>query len=111
MRQTLQRLAKMVAGYGMVQWAGPFLSLIFTPIITRILTPEDYGVADYVSTVGAAIGTVALLAGVHNLLSVMASARLDWPRLQDHRPASAAWYPGESGGGWVGFGCPIIAIA
>jgi O-antigen/teichoic acid export membrane protein len=62
MRQTLKRLAKMVAGYGMVQWAGPFLSLIFTPIITRILTPADYGVADYVSTVGAAIGTVALLA-------------------------------------------------
>lgn len=62
MRQTLKRLAKMVAGYGLVQWAGPFLSLIFTPIITRILTPADYGVADYVSTVGTAIGTVALLA-------------------------------------------------
>jgi O-antigen/teichoic acid export membrane protein len=62
MLQTLRRLSKMVAGYGMVQWAGPFLSLIFTPIITRLLTPADYGVADYVSTIGSAIGTVALLA-------------------------------------------------
>jgi O-antigen/teichoic acid export membrane protein len=62
MLQTLKRLAKMTAGYSMVLWAGPFLSLIFTPIITRILTPADYGIADYLSTIGSAIGTVALLA-------------------------------------------------
>ncbi len=62
MQSLLKRLIKMVAGYGMVQWAGPFLSLIFTPIITRILNPADYGVADYVLTISSAIGVVALLA-------------------------------------------------
>ncbi len=59
---TLKRLAKMVAGYGAVQWAGPILAFIFTPIITRILTPSDYGIADYVLTIASAVGTVALFA-------------------------------------------------
>ncbi len=62
MRVILKRLAKMMTGYGAVQWAGPFLSFIFTPIITRILTPSDYGVADFVLTVASAVGTVALFA-------------------------------------------------
>ena len=62
MRETLKRLTKMTAGYGMVQWAGPFLSLIFTPIITRFLEPADYGIQDYVLTISTAVGTLALLA-------------------------------------------------
>lgn len=62
MRETLKRLTKMTAGYGMVQWAGPVLSFIFTPIITRILNPSDYGVADYVLTVSSAAGILALFA-------------------------------------------------
>lgn len=62
MRQILKRLLKMVAGYGAVQWAGPFLSFLFTPIITRILNPNDYGVADFILTVASAIGTLALFA-------------------------------------------------
>ncbi|GIV85660.1 MAG: hypothetical protein KatS3mg052_2667 [Candidatus Roseilinea sp.] len=41
----------MVAGYGAVQWAGPLLSLIFTPIITRILTVDDHGASGYLQTV------------------------------------------------------------
>ena len=62
MRDLLKRLARMVIGYGAVQWAGPFLSLIFTPIITRALTPGDYGVADYLMTIVSALATLALLA-------------------------------------------------
>lgn len=62
MRQVLKRLVKMIAGYGMVQWAGPFLSFIFTPIITRIVTPSDYGVADFVTTIASAVGMLALFA-------------------------------------------------
>lgn len=62
MRQILKRLVRMVAGYGLIQWAGPFLSLLFTPLITRVLTPGDYGVADYINTVGGAISTIALFA-------------------------------------------------
>jgi len=59
MRQILKRLVRMIIGYGAVQWAGPLLSLIFTPIITRVLNPADYGVADYVFTISSAIAIVA----------------------------------------------------
>ncbi len=52
----------MIAGYGMVQWAGPFLSFIFTPIITRLVSPGDYGIADYVTTIASAVGMLALFA-------------------------------------------------
>ena len=62
MRELLKRLTRMVIGYGAVQWAGPFLSLIFTPIITRALSPGDYGVADYLLTVVSALSTLALFA-------------------------------------------------
>lgn len=62
MRELLERLTRMVAGYGAVQWAGPLLSLIFTPIITRILTVEDFGASSYLQTVTGALGTVALFA-------------------------------------------------
>lgn len=62
MRQILKRLARMIAGYGMVQWAGPFLSFIFTPIITRLVSPGDYGIADYVTTIASAVGMLALFA-------------------------------------------------
>jgi O-antigen/teichoic acid export membrane protein len=62
MRQTFKRLTKMTAGYGMIQWAGPFLSFIFTPIITRILSPADYGVTDYLFTISSALGTITSLA-------------------------------------------------
>jgi O-antigen/teichoic acid export membrane protein len=61
MRDLLKRLSRMIVGYGAIQWAGPFLSLIFTPIITRALTPGDYGVADYLLTVVSALSTFALL--------------------------------------------------
>lgn len=60
MREILKRLLKMMMGYGAVQWAGPLLSLIFTPIITRILTPGDYGTADFLLTILSAASTLAL---------------------------------------------------
>ncbi len=59
----------MIAGYGAIQWAGPFLSFIFTPIITRILDPSDYGVADYAVSFASMAGTVALLAAPQALLA------------------------------------------
>jgi O-antigen/teichoic acid export membrane protein len=62
MRQLLKRLGKMVVGYGAITWAGPFLSFIFTPIITRILNPSDYGVADYALTIASSVGTVIAFA-------------------------------------------------
>lgn len=62
MRDTLKRLVKIIIGYGAIQWAGPVVSLLLTPIITRILLPSDYGVADYLLTVTSALSTLALLA-------------------------------------------------
>jgi O-antigen/teichoic acid export membrane protein len=62
MRHTLQRFSRITLGYGLVQWAGPFLSLIFTPIITRFLSPADYGVADYILTISSALSTLAAFA-------------------------------------------------
>lgn len=58
----LQRFSRIVLGYGVVQWFGPLISLIFTPIITRALVPSEYGTADFVLTVSSAINTMALLA-------------------------------------------------
>ncbi len=46
----------------MVQWAGPVLALVLTPILTRILNPADYGIAELVLTVNSAIGIVGLFA-------------------------------------------------
>ena len=60
MHQILKRLLKMVGGYGAVQGAGPILSLMFTPILTRILSPSDYGIAEYVLTIASAASTIAL---------------------------------------------------
>lgn len=62
MKDLLKQLTRMVIGYGAVQWAGPVLSLVFTPIITRALTPADYGVADYLLTLVSAFSTLALFA-------------------------------------------------
>ena len=62
MRELFKRLSRMVIGYGAVQWAGPLISLVFTPIITRVLLPSDYGVADYLLTLTSALSTLALIA-------------------------------------------------
>lgn len=69
MRQTLKRLVRMIIGYGAVQWAGPLISLIFTPIITRVLDPADYGIADYALTISSAVSMVALFALPQALLT------------------------------------------
>lgn len=81
MRHTLKRLIRIVAGYGMVQWAGPFLSFIFTPIITRLVNPSDYGIADYVTTIASAVGMLALFAQPQALAAHFNDRRdEDWQR-------------------------------
>ena len=62
MRQLLKTLTKMTVSYGAIQWLGPAITFIFTPILTRILTPSDYGVAEYVLSVVSAVNVLALLA-------------------------------------------------
>ncbi|MBE2240718.1 MAG: polysaccharide biosynthesis protein [Caldilineaceae bacterium] len=86
MKDLLKRLTRMVIGYGAVQWAGPFLSLIFTPIITRALTPADYGTADYLLTLVSALSAFALL-GIPQSLAT---------HFNDH-PDNSAWQRAVNG--------------
>ncbi len=48
-------IAKQSLIYAISTWAGRFFSVISTPILTRILTPEDYGIVDFIATLEAAI--------------------------------------------------------
>ncbi|MFM7585024.1 MAG: lipopolysaccharide biosynthesis protein, partial [Caldilinea sp.] len=78
----IQRLVKLVIGYGAVQWAGPLLSLVFTPIITRAVQPGEYGTAEYLLTIFSAVSTVGLLA-VPQAVNTHFNDRpedLDWQR-------------------------------
>jgi O-antigen/teichoic acid export membrane protein len=92
MLQTLKRLAKIVMGYGAVQWAGPLLSFVFTPIITRLLSPSDYGIADYVLTIGSAAGTLSLFA-LPQALTAHFNDRADegWRRQLTGSALALAW--------------------
>ena len=106
MRQTLKRLARMIIGYGAVQWAGPLLSLIFTPIITRILDPSDYGVFDYVSTISSAVSILALFALPQALTTHFNdSAEPAWQR----RVTGSALVPALAFSGLAGLGLFLFA--
>lgn len=107
MRETLGRLTKLIIGYGAVQWAGPVLSLIFTPIITRVLLPSDYGVADYLLTLITALATLALFALPQAVTTHF-----------NDRPEDMAWQRTVTGSGFtialisgVGFGLLLFFAA
>jgi O-antigen/teichoic acid export membrane protein len=76
MREVLQRLTKMAFGYGIAQWLGPLIALVMTPILTRILSPADYGIAEYILTLNSAVGILALL-GVPQALTTHFNDRND----------------------------------
>ena len=52
----------MVVGYGAIQWAGPLLSFLLFPIITRVLDVSDYGTADVVLALSSGLATLAAFA-------------------------------------------------
>ena len=62
MRDILKRFSKMVVGYGAIQWAGPLLSFLLFPLITRMLEVGDYGVADVILTFASGTITLAVFA-------------------------------------------------
>lgn len=61
MRVTLQRLARLTAGYSLVTLIGPLFTILLTPLYTRVLTPADYGVVDVALTLGALVNIVIVL--------------------------------------------------
>ncbi len=107
MRETLKRLFKMMIGYGAIQWAGPALSFIFTPIITRVLSKSDYGVADYLLTIASALGTFALF-GIPQAVTVHFNDEPDNEQWQRTIVGSALTLSAILG---VGFGLILIALA
>ena len=110
MRELLKRLSRLVIGYGAVQWAGPFLSLIFTPIITRALTPADYGVADYLLTIVSALSTLALFALPQALTTYFNDHPEDqgWQRTVTGSAFTMAGISGLACGLVLFFGAPVI---
>ena len=71
----------MVVGYGAIQWAGPVLSFLLFPIITRILNVGDYGIADVILTFASGLGTLAAFAQPHAIATHYDDRPdLDWKR-------------------------------
>ncbi len=62
MRTILPRLVRLSAGYSLVTLAGPVLTILLTPLYTRVLSPADYGVVEAATTVSAFVNTLALFA-------------------------------------------------
>lgn len=107
MRETLNRLLKMMVGYGAIQWAGPALSFVFTPIITRVLSKSDYGVADYLLTIASALGTFALF-GIPQAVTVHFNDKpedIQWQRMVTGSALTLAIILG------AGFGLLLLLLA
>ena len=62
MRAILPRLVRLSAGYSLVTLAGPVLTILLTPLYTRVLSPADYGVVEAATTVSAFVNTLVLFA-------------------------------------------------
>jgi O-antigen/teichoic acid export membrane protein len=58
-----RRLASQSALYGLAGGLGKALALLTVPIISRLLTPAEYGLADLANTLAAMLALVALFAG------------------------------------------------
>ncbi len=68
MRPTLKRLARLTAGYSLVTLAGPLLTILLTPLYTRVLSPADYGVVDVALTLAGLVSILVML-GMDQALS------------------------------------------
>lgn len=61
MRETLNRLLRLAAGYSLITLIGPLVTILLTPLYTRVLEPADYGVVDVVMTLSGFISLSATL--------------------------------------------------
>ncbi|MCL5997267.1 MAG: oligosaccharide flippase family protein [Chloroflexi bacterium] len=61
MRQTFKRFARLTASYSPVTLLGPIITILLTPLYTRVLDPADYGVVDVATTLFAAITSFVVL--------------------------------------------------
>lgn len=74
----LRRLASESAMYGLAGGLGKALGLLTVPILSRLLTPAEYGLADLANTLAAMLAMLALFAGdvpAARLLGSAAQAR------------------------------------
>lgn len=113
MRALLGRLARLALGYGLVQWTGPFVSLVFTPLLTRVLTPGDYGLADYLATFSSAFGTLALLALPQAVLAHYNDRphEPEWPRRVTGSALAVSGLSGSAAGLAIGLLAPLLSEA
>jgi O-antigen/teichoic acid export membrane protein len=111
MRPLLKRLSKMVVGYGAITWAGPFVSLIFTPILTRILNPSDYGIADYALTIASAVSTLIAFAQPQALTAHFNDQADDgWQHGLLGGALVIAWALGLPIGAALFLGAPVVSV-
>jgi len=61
MRDTFQRLLKLAAGYSLVTLIGPLFTIVLTPLYTRVLTLDDYGIVSVCLTLSGLLGVIVLL--------------------------------------------------
>ena len=61
MRRRLVQLTRLTAGYSLASLAGPFFTILLTPLYTRVLHPADYAVLDTTTTLGILMFTLAML--------------------------------------------------
>ena len=70
MRQTFKHFAKLTVGYSPVTLLGPLLTILLTPLYTRVLDPADYGVVDVAITLFTLIATV-LMFGMEGAINAL----------------------------------------
>lgn len=69
MRQIITRFIRLSAGYSLVTLAGPLLTVLLTPLYTRVLAPSDYASIEVMSTLTALMVGIATLGMDHVLNS------------------------------------------
>ncbi|GIV83549.1 MAG: hypothetical protein KatS3mg052_0556 [Candidatus Roseilinea sp.] len=62
MRDTLRRFARLTAGYSLVTLIGPAFTILLTPLYTRVLSPDDYGVVEVATTLSSFMTILASFA-------------------------------------------------
>ncbi len=77
MQYSLKNVLRLASGYSLATIAAPLMSLLMTPILTRVLTRADYGMADLLVTATTMIAAVAGL-GIGETLGKFQNQKEHW---------------------------------